>query len=244
VIAGLSGTLKEKSVTSSVVDVAGVGYLVAHSLHTFEELPAVGQPIELLTHLHVREDALQLYGFSTARERRLFELLLGISGVGPRVALAVLSGIVPDALVRAVAEENLAALTCVPGVGRKTAERILIELRDKVTLPAGIAAALAAGKEAGAGGAGAGGKGGDASAMPQATGSGPLGSLPGRVFEDAVAALVALGLTQAQAIEAVRRATEQGPPGSVEELVRRALAGSSSRTNAPPRAPGRVRAGV
>ena len=90
-IARLAGTLVEKGVTASVVDVAGVGYAVLHSLHTYEVLPGPGQPVTLLTYMHVREDALQLYGFQTADERRAFELLIGVSGVGPRVALAVLS---------------------------------------------------------------------------------------------------------------------------------------------------------
>ena len=214
-IARLTGRLVHKTVTSSVVDVGGVGYLVSHSLYTFESLPAVGERVELLTHLYVREDALQLYAFVEAEERRLFELLLAVSGVGPKMALAVLSGLTPEALSRAVADENLVALTSTPGIGRKTAERILIELRGKVVAVAGAGAGVA--------GSAAGGVEGQARAHPQMPG------LPGRTFDDAVSALVALGLTRPSAIEAVRRAAEGGPAETVEDLVRRALAASGSR---------------
>ena len=230
-IARLEGTLVSREPDASVVDVAGVGYLVAHSLHTYSDLPAVGKPCVFLTHLHVREDALQLYGFSTTDERRLFELLIGVSGVGPKVALAVLSGLAPASFARAVVDENLGALTRIAGVGKKTAERIVIDLRDKMP-PALVAAA--------------GGRGAGASAAPEegpargrkkkgdAGATSPTdGPLPGRLFEDACAALVALGVSRAGAIEDVRRAMEQGPAADVETLVRRALALSVPRPQAP-----------
>ena len=224
-IARLAGTLLEKTANASVVDVQGVGYALLHSLHTYEDLPAVGSPCMFLTHLHVREDALQLYGFSTADERKVFELLLGVSGVGPKVALAVLSGLAPPSFARAIIDENIAALTRIAGVGRKTAERIVIDLRDKLG-PAGLVpAAPAAGPAVGAA---AGGKGKSAAMTP----------LPGRLHEDAVGALVALGLPRAAAVEAVHKALEQGPAAGVEDLVKRALAAQA------PKPGGRPRVGV
>jgi len=223
-IARLAGTLVSREPEASIVDVQGVGYAVAHSLHTYSDLPAVGQPVTLLTHLHVREDVLQLFGFTTAEEKRLFELLLGVSGVGPKVALAVLSGLAPASFARAIVDENLGALTRIAGVGRKTAERIVIDLRDK--MPPALVAAAGAGATAGAADDAAaraprGRRRGGAAEAPEAPGVGPL---PGRLFEDACEALVVLGVTRAGAIEQVRRAMEQGPAGSIEELVRRALA--------------------
>ena len=215
-IARLSGVLSERSMTGSVVDVGGVGYAVLHSLYTFEALPPEGHKVQLYTHLHVREDALQLYGFSTAVERRVFELLIGVSGVGPKVALAVLSGLAPASFARAIADENLGALTRVPGVGRKTAERIVIDLRDKLG-PAGIAPA---------------GVSPETEPVPSSKRRGvaepvrPAG-LPGRMYEDALAALIALGLTRAGAIEHVQTALDQGPVDQIEDLVRRALASSA-----------------
>jgi Holliday junction DNA helicase RuvA len=227
VIARLKGTLVEKSVTLSVIDVSGVGYAVLHSLYTFEALPAPGNPVSLLTHLHVREDALQLYGFSTADERRLFELLLGVSGVGPKVALAVLSGLAPASFARAIADENLAALTRIAGVGRKTAERIVIDLRDKLA-PAGIVAS-AVGLEPAPPPRGA---------RRGAAEEAKIPGLPGRLYEDTLAALIALGLTRAGAIENVQKALEGGPADGVEDLVRRALAAGA------PKPSNRTRVGV
>lgn len=240
-IARLTGTLAEKSVTGSTVDVAGVGYAVAHSLHTFEDLPALGERVELLTHLHVREDVLQLYGFSSALERRMFELLLSVSGVGPKVALAVLSGLTPDSLARAIREENLGALTRITGVGRKTAERIVIELRDRV---APSPAAGGAGGGAGASAARAGAQEAPSEGEAAATGRsgrarprpGRTETLPGGTFDDAVAALTTLGLTRAGALENIQRALDQGPVTGVEDLVRRALAQTSQKPSGRPRA--------
>ena len=230
-IARLVGTLVTKDPEASVVDVGGVGYFVAHSLHTYGDLPAIDRPVTLLTYLHVREDTLQLYGFVTADERRLFELLLGVSGVGPKVALAVLSGLAPASFARAIVDENLGALTRIAGVGKKTAERIVIDLRDKMP-PALVASAGPAGTAVGASaapdeGVAKGRKRKPGAAEPAA------GPLPGRLFEDACAALVALGVSRAGAIEDVRRAMEQGPAEDVETLVRRALALSAPRSQTP-----------
>jgi Holliday junction DNA helicase RuvA len=226
-IARLEGVLVTREPEASVVDVAGVGYAVAHSLYTYSDLPAVGTKLVLFTHLHVREDALQLYGFSSPEERRLFELLIGVSGVGPKVALAVLSGLAPASFARAVKDENLGALTRIAGVGKKTAERIVIDLRDK--MPPALVAAAGAGSPA-AGDGVARGRRKSTGSSEEAAGAGPL---PGRLFEDACAALVALGVSRAGAIEDVRRAMEQGPAGDVETLVRRALALSVPKAQGP-----------
>ncbi len=132
-IARLSGTLVEKQATRLVVDVHGVGYEVQVPLSTFYHLPEPGAGVTLRIHTHVREDALSLFGFATALELRLFERLIGISGIGPKLALAVLSGIDPADLVRAVQAGDVGRLTLIPGVGKKTAERIGLELKDRLT---------------------------------------------------------------------------------------------------------------
>jgi len=131
-IVSVRGRLREKGATLAWIDVGGVGYGVQISLSTFEALPRVGEEVELLTTQVVREDSQQLFGFSTREERRLFDLLMTVSGVGPKVALAVLSGLRPEALARSIRENDVGALTTVSGVGRKTAERILVDLRDKL----------------------------------------------------------------------------------------------------------------
>ena len=131
-IVSLRGRLREKGATMAWIECAGVGYGVQISLSTFEALPRPGEEVELLTTMVVREDSQQLFGFATRDERRLFELLMTVSGVGPKVALAVLSGLRPEALTRSIRENDVGALTTVSGVGRKTAERILVDLRDKL----------------------------------------------------------------------------------------------------------------
>ena len=126
----LSGILREKESLSAVIEVQGVGYHVSISLPTSEALPAVGEAVQLLTHLHVREDAMQLFGFGTSAERQLFRQLQTISGIGARMALNILSGIAPGELRNRVSSGDIAALTRIPGIGKKTAERIIVELRD------------------------------------------------------------------------------------------------------------------
>lgn len=143
-IAHLSGTLLDKQVQRLVVDVGGVGYEVHVPLSTFYEVGDPGARVSLRVHTHVREDALQLFGFSTALEQLLFERLIGVSGIGPKVALAVLSGIEPADLVRAIRQGDLGRLTSIPGVGKKTGERIIVELRDRLPPPAAGAAEPAA----------------------------------------------------------------------------------------------------
>lgn len=199
-IASLRGTLLERNPGSCVIECAGVGYLVQVSLRTARLLPEPETEVTLLTHQVVREDALMLFGFADAEERRLFELLITVSGVGPKVALAVLSGLEPAALARAIRDENLAALVAVPGVGRKTAERLVVELRDRLELIVTAGAAPAS--------------------SPPARGVLPKSER----FEDAVAALTSLGYSASQAQEAVRRVGEDAPDLSLEDIVRRALA--------------------
>jgi Holliday junction DNA helicase RuvA len=199
-IASLRGTLLQRNSGSCVIECAGVGYLVQVSLRTARLLPEPGTEVTLLTHQVVREDALMLFGFADAEERGLFELLITVSGVGPKVALAVLSGLEPAALARAIRDENLAALVAVQGVGRKTAERLVVELRDRLELIVTAGAATASGAPA-------------------------RGVLPkSERFEDAVAALASLGYSASQAQEAVRRVAEDAPDLSLEDIVRRALA--------------------
>jgi len=132
VIARLSGTLLEKDVQRLVVDVGGVGYDVLVPLSTFYTAGDPGTSVALRIHTHVREDALQLFGFATALELRVFERLISVGGIGPKLALAVLSGIEPSDLVEAIRRNDLARLTRIPGVGRKTAERMIVELRDRL----------------------------------------------------------------------------------------------------------------
>ncbi len=134
-IGHLSGTLLDKQPPDIVVDVHGVGYELQAPMSTFYGLPPLGQPVRLHTHLVVREDAHQLFGFGTAEERRMFRELIRISGVGPRTALSVLSGLSVSDLALAVAEQETSRLTRVPGIGRKTAERLLLELKGRLLAP-------------------------------------------------------------------------------------------------------------
>jgi len=132
-IGSLRGTLIEKSPTQVLVDVNGIGFALHIPLSTYEALPATGAPVTLLTHLHVREDALQLYGFAGAVERSMFRMLIEVNGIGPRMAQSILSGISVADLRACLASGNVAALMSIPGIGRKLAERLSLELRDKVT---------------------------------------------------------------------------------------------------------------
>jgi len=200
VITHLHGRLVEALPTLVVVDVQGVGYEVLVPLSTFDRLPKPGDDVRLLTHLAVREDAHTLYGFLTPAERDLFRLLVHtVSGIGPKIALAILSGLSVHAFRSAVLAQDVKALSSVSGVGRKTAERIVVELKDKVG-DAGLGAPAAAGPVRG-------------------TGAGVDARLG-----DAAAALAALGVKPADAHEAVRAATAMlGDGASVEQIVRACL---------------------
>jgi holliday junction DNA helicase RuvA len=140
VIARLSGLVAEKGEGHAVIDVGGVGYLVHLSRATLASLPPGGEKVSLRTYTHVREDALQLFGFATEEEESVFRELMGVKNVGPRAALNILSGIAPRDLARAVADGDVARLTQVPGVGKKTAERLVLELKEKLVALARAAA--------------------------------------------------------------------------------------------------------
>jgi len=133
-IAYLKRTLVSAAPNHAVIEVGGVGYRVLIPISSFEALPRPGGEVKLLTHLHVREDEMSLYGFFSEEERTLFELLLGVSGIGPRTAITILSGVSVQAFHQAIASQDLRLLSSVRGVGKKTAERLVLELKDKISL--------------------------------------------------------------------------------------------------------------
>ena len=143
-IAHLRGKLLSKHPNQVVIETGGVGYDVVISVPTFTELPEAGREVALYIHTHVREDALALYGFLRADEKRLFERLLAVSGIGPKLAIIILSGMPVEQMVAAIRAGDAARLTCIPGIGRKTAERMVLELRDKLAAFAATPAAPAA----------------------------------------------------------------------------------------------------
>ena len=195
-IAFLSGTLEEKSASGAVIDVQGVGYRVTLSTLSVLKLPPVGQTVRVRTHLVVRDDAFELFGFLNAEEEHLFRLLTSVSGVGPKTALALLSGLEGDAVVDALARGDVARLKGVHGVGKKTAERLVLELKEKVA-----ALALSSGR-------------------PRRS------VASGGVRADVVSALVNLQYRDAQAEAAADAALEKvGPEPAFEALFREALRG-------------------
>ncbi len=194
-IAYLNGSIAAKCPTEVVIDVQGIGYQVLIPLSTFERLGEVGQPVKLLTHQHVREDLLQLFGFFTEGEKQMFLQLTSVSGVGPKLALAILSGSRADELIRAIAASDIQSLTRLPGVGKKTAQRLCLELKDKVV---GTAA----------------GVGLDAAAIGGET----LGKM-----EEGVMALTSLGLSRADAERSLMKVLTDEPDLPLDELIRRCL---------------------
>jgi Holliday junction DNA helicase RuvA len=193
-IAFLTGRLIEKHPNRVIVDVGGVGYDVQVPLSTFYALGDAGADVALRVHTHVREDALALFGFATPLELALFERLIAISGIGPRLALAVLSGIEPAELVRAVRGQDLARLTAIPGIGKKTAERISLELKHRLTpaIEAEAGAVLA-----------------------------PAGERS--VSGDVLSALLNLGYQRGPAEKAIAAIVNTRPDVSVEQCLREAL---------------------
>ncbi len=149
-IGSLRGRIFAKAPPQLIVEVGGVGYELEAPMSTFFHLPALGAEVHLLTHLVVREDAHVLYGFGSEAERRLFRSLIKVSGVGPKIALALLSGISVSDFSLCVQNEDIGALTRVPGIGRKTAERLIVEMRDRLAAPQATPGALAAGAPASA----------------------------------------------------------------------------------------------
>lgn len=198
-IAYLSGKIFEKDANRVIVDVGGVGYEVAIPLSTFYELGEKGEPVELKIHTVVREDALALFGFRTNREKELFMHLISVSGIGPKSAITALSGMSADEFISAIRQNNLVRLSSIPGVGKKTAERMVIELRDKVVKLSGIASEEIKQE-------------GDVEV--------PTGD---EVFDDALSALVNLGYQRAAAEKALKNAVQDGGGSNVQKLLRRAL---------------------
>lgn len=196
-IGSLSGLLTQRSPPQLLLEVGGVGYELEAPMSTFYALPALGEPVRLLTHLVVREDAHVLYGFASAQERTLFRHLLKVSGVGPRIALAILSGVTAAAFAQAVRAEDAAILTRIPGVGRKIAERLIVEMRDRLEGP--VVAGTASG----------------ASAHAQRL-------APGAQAE-AYGALLALGYRPPEATRLLQGLGAERDALSTEELIRRAL---------------------
>lgn len=197
-IAYLSGKLLEKQANSVIVDVGGIGYEVNIPLSTFYELGEVGADVQLRIYTHVREDVLQLFGFQTERERLLYLKLISVQGIGAKSGISMLSGMSADELIVAIRTDNLARLTSIPGVGKKTAERIVIELRDKLndissgTIQDNLAAAQT--------------------------------SLPAdAVYDDALSALTNLGYQRNAAEKALKQAVQEGTEMSVQKLLRRSL---------------------
>ena len=199
-ISHLSGTLLAKHATSVIVDVGGVGYEVTIPVTTFYDLGEPKSPVSLNIYTHVREEALQLFGFRTLRERELFILLISVSGIGPKSAVAMLSGMSADEIVMAIRTNNYARLTSIPGVGRKTAERLVIELRDKM-------AALSS----------------PALEQELASGAGLAAQSEDALREDTLAALTQLGFPKPAAEKAITSAIQEGGELSVETLLRRSL---------------------
>lgn len=193
-IAQLRGTLIEKHPNQAVVECAGVGYDVAISVSTYGSLPDVGSEVRLKIHTHVREDALVLFGFLSAEEKALFERLITVSGIGPKLAITVLSGVEAGHLITIIRGGEVQQLTRIPGIGKKTAERIVLELRDKVDFGA-----------------------------TASTAKGTAVSVSSAMEQDAVSALVNLGCQQGAAEIAVKKAAGEVGTADFEPLFRRAM---------------------
>lgn len=196
-IGRIRGVLLEKQAPALLVDVQGVAYELEASMSTFYHLPECGETITLHTHLVVREDAHLLYGFASLSERAMFRSLIKISGVGPKLALTILSGISAEEFTRCIMEGDSRALTQLPGVGKKTAERLVVELKDKL--------------DTGVGGI----------SLPKAAATSALQDNP---VNDAVSALISLGYKAQQASQMVRNLDIEGK--STEDIIRAALQGT------------------
>ncbi len=197
-IAYLSGKILEKEANLIIVDVGGVGYEVIIPLSTFYDLGEPGEAVSLRIYTHVREDVFQLFGFKTIRERELFLLLISVSGIGPKSAITALSGMSADEIIGAIRQNNLARLNSIPGVGKKTAERLVIELRDKIAKLSALSSEEM-----------------KAEGIPQTSGD--------DVYDDAISALINLGYQRAAAEKALKQAMQEGTEMSVQKLLRRSL---------------------
>ena len=194
-IGRISGKLVSKQPPFLLIDVNGVGYELEASMNTFYKLPELGEQIILSTHLIVREDAHLLYGFCDEQERKLFRTLIKVNGIGPKLAMTVLSSMEPDGFVQAVHAQDVSSLTRIPGVGKKTAERIVIEMRDRL-------------KDWGS----------DIAVLPIST---IISDMPVSATQDAISALVALGYKPQDATQVIRKIAK--PDMSSEVLIRQAL---------------------
>ncbi|HEX8248410.1 MAG TPA: Holliday junction branch migration protein RuvA [Pyrinomonadaceae bacterium] len=200
-ISYLSGKLLEKQANSVIVDVGGVGYEVTIPLSTFYELGEEGTDVALRIYTHVREDALQLFGFKSERERQLYLKLISVQGIGAKSGISMLSGMSAEEIVTAIRTDNLARLTSIPGVGKKTAERLVIELRDKLNEFTAQTALERA-----------------------ASGTAAQTELPAdAVYDDALSALVNLGYQRNAAEKALKQAIKDGTEISVQKLLRKSL---------------------
>ena len=206
-IAHLSGTLLSKQATSVIVDVSGVGYEVSIPLSTFYDLEDTGSRVQLRIYTHVKEDALQLYGFKTARERELFINFISVSGIGPKLGIALLSGMSADELIASIKTNNLARLTLIPGVGKKTAERLIVDLREKM-------AALSTDQ---------------LEEQPGAPTDGGEASSEDNVRSQALSGLMNLGYQRSAAEKAVDAALSEGGDITVESILKRSLRKIGSR---------------
>jgi Holliday junction DNA helicase RuvA len=197
VIAHLTGTILSKQPNAVVIDVNGVGYEVTIPVSTFYDLGDVGAQASLRVHTHVREDAIMLFGFRTSREKELFLRLTSVSGIGPKLGITFLSGTSPDDLIAAIRSNDLARLVSIPGVGRKTAERVVIELRDKI---------------------------GQLALLDSDVSSAPSTAVDvDATRDDVVAALVSLGYQKALAEKIVARVLEVESDRTIEHVLRQAL---------------------
>ena len=196
-IALLRGRLLEKHPNQIIVETGGVGYDVVIPISTFSALPEAGSEVKLRIHTHVREDALALFGFLTTDEKTIFEKLISVSGIGPTLAIKVLSGMATSDLTAAIRNGHVEQLVRIPGVGKKTAERIVLELKDKLE---GVAAMAAAG-------------------VPASLAASALSVIE----QDVMSALLNLGCNRASAEAAVRKAKTAGAPAEFEPLFRKSL---------------------
>jgi len=193
-ISYLRGKIAYKAPMQAVIDVGGVGYGMSISLVTYDQLPVLGEEVLLFTHMHVREDRMELFAFADEGEREVFEMLISVSGIGPSLALTILSGMTQRDLQEAIVHERVSELTGIKGIGKRTAERLVLDLRDKVSLSADVSE----GKR------------------QDETGS--------NISEEAAMALMALGMTSSEARQTVRKAIERnGSDLTVQQLIKLAL---------------------
>lgn len=192
-ISFVKGKLISKSPTEIVLEVSGIGFHILIPVSTYQVLNEVGLQVEILTYLHVREDILQLYGFFTHKERQVFQALITVSGIGPRTALGILSGLTTDELIHAIHHQDIALISSAPGIGKKTAERLVLELKEKLDIT-------------------------EETEQGMTVASDKL-----RLSEEAVLALIALGFKQSKAQQMVRSEIQKEPDITIEDIIRNSL---------------------